>query len=166
MQLAAPECQRWRGALCSSSSSSSSSAVPYRLGNFRSRCQNWASVLRKSSRFGVRNDTKARRRWDDPSEDDTLRGDGGGGGGRMLQSSNCAGLSLRRTCQRSIFLSLFLRHSYQCFRHSPLAWMPNWHPPGGRDKQLQLAGPRARPSNANLDVLTHSPMKSLDFPMS
>ena len=49
--------------------------------------------------------------------------------GRRSQSSNLAGSSLRRTCQRSIFLSLFLRHSYQCFRHSPFAWIPSWQPP-------------------------------------
>lgn len=49
-------------------------------------------------------------------------------------SSNWTVLSLSRTCQRSIFLSLFLRQSYQCFRHSPLAWIPSWHPPEGKER--------------------------------
>ena len=42
---------------------------------------------------------------------------------------------LRSTCQRSIRWSLFFRHSYQCFKHSPLAEMPSWHPPAGAENQ-------------------------------
>ncbi len=45
------------------------------------------------------------------------------------QSSASTLFWFNRTCHRSIFLSLFLRHSYQCFRHSPLAVIPSWHPP-------------------------------------
>lgn len=41
-------------------------------------------------------------------------------------------------CQRSIFLSLFFRHSYQCFKRSPLAVIPSWHPPGKRGEEQIL----------------------------
>lgn len=58
-------------------------------------------------------------------------------------------LSLRRRCQRSIFLSLFFRHSYQCFRHSPWAWMPSWQPPARRHTwQLARLSMLAKHANA------------------
>lgn len=57
---------------------------------------------------------------------------------RGLQSFTEPGNSLVSVCQRSIFLSLFLRQSNQCLSRSPFALMPRETPPGGegggRDK--------------------------------
>lgn len=60
----------------------------------------------------------------------------GAAGGRQvgrqdegLQSFNEPGSSLVNVCQRSIFLSLFLRQSNQCLSLSPFALMPRDTPP-------------------------------------
>lgn len=50
---------------------------------------------------------------------------------RGLQSFKEPGNSLVSVCQRSIFLSLFLRQSNQCLSRSPFALMPRETPPGG-----------------------------------
>lgn len=52
-----------------------------------------------------------------------------GGVQRALQSFNEPGNSLVKVCQRSIFLSLFLRQSNQCLSRSPFALMPRETPP-------------------------------------
>lgn len=83
---------------------------------------------------------------------------GFGGAGWLSYSSNWIVLSLRRTCQRSIFLSLFLRHSYQCFRHSPLAWIPSWHPPEG-DKRCEHTDVSSAQSTWKTKVLFPSKLK-------
>lgn len=61
----------------------------------------------------------------------------GGEGCTGLQSFNDPGSSLVKVCQRSIFLSLFLRQSNQCLSRSPFALMPRDTPPGGRARHQQ-----------------------------
>lgn len=51
-----------------------------------------------------------------------------------LQSFNEPGNSLVSVCQRSIFLSLFLRQSNQCLSRSPFALMPRETPPETRPR--------------------------------
>lgn len=53
------------------------------------------------------------------------------GGKLRFQSFKEPGNSLVSVCQRSIFLSLFLRQSNQCLSRSPFALMPKETPPGG-----------------------------------
>ena len=57
-----------------------------------------------------------------------------------LQSLNTEpGSSLVSVCQRSIFLSLFLRQSNQCLSLSPLALMPRETPPvNGHRREIQI----------------------------
>lgn len=52
-----------------------------------------------------------------------------------LQSFNEPGNSLVNVCQRSIFLSLFLRQSNQCLSLSPFALIPRDTPPERRNKE-------------------------------
>lgn len=52
-----------------------------------------------------------------------------------LQSFNEPGNSLVNVCQRSIFLSLFLRQSNQCLSLSPFALIPRDTPPEIRHKE-------------------------------
>lgn len=74
--------------------------------------------------------------WEEPrGEDHDGRGVGEikavlSGGGGAPQSFSEPGNSLVRVCQRSIFLSLFLRQSNQCLSRSPFALMPRDTPPG------------------------------------
>lgn len=58
----------------------------------------------------------------------------GAGVQRALQSFNEPGNSLVSVCQRSIFLSLFLRQSNQCLSRSPFALMPRETPPETRPR--------------------------------
>lgn len=58
----------------------------------------------------------------------------GSGVQRALQSFNEPGNSLVSVCQRSIFLSLFLRQSNQCLSRSPFALMPRETPPETRPR--------------------------------
>lgn len=51
-----------------------------------------------------------------------------------LQSFNEPGNSLVNVCQRSIFLSLFLRQSNQCLSRSPFALIPRDTPPERKNK--------------------------------
>lgn len=65
-----------------------------------------------------------------------LRAEGGGWTARRgrLQSFNEPGNSLVNVCQRSIFLSLFLRQSNQCLSRSPFALIPRETPPERKNK--------------------------------
>lgn len=66
------------------------------------------------------------------------RGDGGQQVSRQdvdLQSFNEPGNSLVNVCQRSIFLSLFLRQSNQCLSLSPFALIPRDTPPERRRRE-------------------------------
>lgn len=55
-----------------------------------------------------------------------------------VQSFNEPGNSLVNVCQRSIFLSLFLRQSNQCLSLSPFALIPRDTPPKRRHKHRRL----------------------------
>lgn len=74
----------------------------------------------------------------------------GGGGGQQagwqdvgLQSFNEPGNSLVNVCQRSIFLSLFLRQSNQCLSLSPFALIPRDTPPERRHRESVSHTPSA-----------------------
>lgn len=87
---------------------------------------------------------------------------------RSAQASGNApaagGSSLVRVCQRSTAVSSWCRQSLQCFWASPRAPGPRDTPPEEQARQPTCQCPLS--SSLTPGGLFHSPMKSLDLPMS